>query len=570
MSNRETALLEENTRLKEERNYFEAERNNLAEERNYLKEQVEEFGRVNAGQQRTIAALQERVRYYIRRIYGRKSEKIDVTQMVFEDIVLAAEKCLNPQEPAPHPDIVEENVREHIRRKHPGRNPLPPELPRIEHYLDIPKEEKYTADGKERPIIGIDITEKLDYQPASLVVHRYIRPKYGADDDIEGSGVKQHPPVEGPIDKCLAEPGLLAHIIVEKYEHHAPLYRQELKLGRLDADISRQTMAGWMAGCAEALKPLYERMREKILAYDVALNDDTPVDVLEPGSGKTHQGYLWCTVGGEDLKYTMYNFTMTRGREGPSGFFKGYKGFLLTDDYAGYNEVVRNETLAPVGCWAHVRRYFVEAQDTSPKAATEVLVLVLCRVNFLMLFSSTPAATEETTSENLSDRVLVARLYKIEQAVKTATADERLKVRQKESRPQLARILLWLRKNKRSFLPQSPINKAVQHALNIRRTLTRYTKDGRLPIDNNLCENGIRPVALGRKNWLFLGSETGGETAAVLLTFCTTCRKLKINTWEYLADVLLRINDHKMPKLDELLPDRWQALRSPRHQIIRK
>ena len=525
MSDRETALLDEIAVLKKERNN--------------LREQVEEFERVNAGQKRTIAALQARVKYYIRRIYGKKSEKIDVTQMTFDDVILAAERCLNPQEPAPHPDIVEEKVREHIRRKHPGRNPLPPELPRVEHYLDIPEKDKYTADGKERPLIGIDISEKLDYRPASLVVNRYIRPKYGADDDIEGSGVRQHPPVEGPIDKCLAEPGLLAHIIVEKYEHHTPLYRQELKLERLDADISRQTMAGWMTGCAQALKPLYERMREKVLEHDIVLNDDTPVDVLEPGSGKTHQGYLWCTVGGEGLKYAMYNFTMTRGREGPSGFFKGYKGFLLTDDYAGYNEVVQNEAIVQVGCWAHMRRYFVEAQDTNPRAANEVLILA-------------------------------SRLYKIEQQAKASTAEERLKVRRKESRPQLARILLWLRRNKRSFLPQSPINKAIAHALKIRRSLTRYTKDGRLPIDNNLAENGIRPIALGRKNWLFLGSETGGETAAILMTFCATCRKLKVNTWEYLADALRRVNNHPMSKIDELLPDRWLALRPTRHQVIRK
>ena len=156
--------------------------------------------------------------------------------------------------------------------------------------------------------------------------------------------------------------------------------------------------------------------------------------------------------------------------------------------------------------------------------------------------------------------VMIAGLYNIEKRVKNDSADERLKVRRKESRPKLAKILLWLRKNKTAFLPQSPINKAIAHALKIRRSLTRYTKDGRLPIDNNLAENGIRPIALGRKNWLFLGSEDGGETAAILMTFCTTCRKLKINTWEYLADVLQRINTHPMSKIDDLLPDRWRDL----------
>jgi hypothetical protein len=204
MSDEEAALLiEENLTLKKEHRRFKTqlkesreEHSRLIEDREHLKEQNAEFLRLHAGQQRTIAALQERVRFYIRKIYGRKSEKIDVTQMVFDDIILAAERCLNPHQPAPHPDIVEEKVREHIRRKHPSRRPLPPELPRVEHYLDIPEEEKYTADGKERKLIGVDITEKLDYRPSSLVVNRYIRPKYGAGDDIEGRGVRQHPPVD--------------------------------------------------------------------------------------------------------------------------------------------------------------------------------------------------------------------------------------------------------------------------------------------------------------------------------------------------------------------------------------
>lgn len=517
MSNRETALLQENARLKEENSH--------------LNEQVDELAGVITTKDRTISSQQRRLDELLKRIYGRKSEKLNPDQLIFDEMILAAEKHVrDDEEPPLQPAVREQVIREHIRRSHPGRRPLPEHLERVEHYLDINEKDKVTPEGKKRPLIGYDISEKLDYRPSVFVVNRYIRPKYGADDDIENSGVKQHPPVDGPIDKCLAEPGLLAHTIIEKYEHHTPLYRQELKFERLGVDISRKTMAGWMARCAFVLKLLYERMREDMLEFDIALNDDTPVKVLAPGTGKTHQGRMWCTVGGENLKYTMYNFTMSRSREGPSEFFKGYKGYLLTDDYAGYNEVLANEEIVQVGCWTHARRYFKEAQDTNPKAATKMLVMI-------------------------------AGLYKIEQKAKNASAEERLEVRRKESRPQLAKILLWLRKNKRSHLPQSPINKAIQHALKIRRTLTRYTRDGRLPIDNNLAENGIRPIALGRKNWLFLGSEAGGRSAAILMTFCATCRKLKINTWEYLTDVLIRINTHPVSKIDDLLPDRWQQLR---------
>ncbi len=514
MSDRETVLLEEVARLKDKVIHFQ--------------EQIGELATVIETKDRTILAQQNRLNELLKRIYGRKSEKLDPEQLVFDEVILAAGKAVRAGQEPDDAALKEQVIREHIRRSHPGRRPLPEHLERIEHYLDIDEKDKVTGEGKPRPLIGFDITERLDYRPCVLVVNRYIRPKYGADDDIEGPGVKQHPPVDGPIDKCLAESGLLAHVIVEKYEHHTPLYRQELKFVRQHIDISRQTMAGWMKACAQVLKPLYERMREEILAYDIVLNDDTPVEMLDPGMGKTKTTRLWCTVGGEDLKYTMYNFTLGRGRDGPCEFFKGYKGHFVSDAYGGYEELFRREDILNIGCWTHARRYFKNAQDTHPKAATEVLTLI-------------------------------ARLYKIEERIKRDSADERLRARQKESRPELARIFLWLRNNKRSFLPQSPMNQAVEYALKIRRRLTRYTEDGRLPIDNNLAENAIRPIALGRKNWLFVGSEAGGQTAAVLMTFCTTCRKLKINTWEYLKDVLQRINTHPMSKIDELLPDRWKV-----------
>lgn len=523
-------LLKENQSLKEEIIKSHKETFKSYDEAIHLKDQVDELASVIESRDATIKAQQIRLEELIKRIYGRRSEKLDPKQFVLDEVILEAEKQGYPQELV-DPIVIEKVIREHIRRTHPGRKPLPEHLERIEHYLDIDEKDKFTANGNERPIIGVDITEKLDYRPSVFIVNRYIRPKYGADDDIEGTGVKQHPPAEGPIDKCMAESSLLAHIITEKYEHHMPLYRQELKYSRLGVDISRKTMAGWMMGCAEALKPLHEWMHKCILSYDIVLNDDTPVNMLDPGSGKTRSTRLWCTVGGENLKYTMYNFTLGRGREGPTEFFKGYQGYFVSDAYAGYEELFRTEAITDISCWTHARRYFKKAQDTDPKVATEALTLI-------------------------------ARLYKIEQKIKYDDLDTRLKIRKKESRPQLAKILLWLRKNKHSHLPQSPINQAIQYALKIHHKLTRYTKDGRLPIDNNLAENAIRPIALGRKNWMFVGSERGGEAAAILMTFCTTCRKLKINTWQYLKDVLQRINTHPMSKINELLPDQWQKLQN--------
>ncbi len=504
----------------------------LLEKNTHLEEQNDELINLIECRDRTIRTQQNRLNELLKRIYGRKSEKIDPDQMVFDDLLIAAtQQSLPKKEESADPIVVEKVVREHIRRTHPGRKPLPEHLKRVEHYLDIPDEEKKTAEGKERPLIGFDITERLDYQPCTMIVNQYIRPKYGADDDIEGSGIKQHPPVDGPIDKCMAESGLLAHIITEKYEHHTPLYRQELKFKRQNVEISRKTMAGWMGRCAEVLKPLYQRMHEKILKSDIVLNDDTPVEMLAPELGKTRTTRLWCTLGGEDLKYTMYNFTLSRGQEGPVDFFKGYQGYFLCDDYAGYNKLFKPKKIIYVSCWSHARRYFIKTQDTEPKTATEILTLI-------------------------------ARLYAIEKEHKHSPPEKRLKARHKKSIPILRKIRKWLltRQNSGEYLPQSPMGQAIAHVLKIWRNLCMYLRDGRIPIDNNLAENAIRPIALGRKNWMFLGSESGGKTAAILMSFTATCRKLKIDTWQYLKDVLQRINTHPMSKIDDLLPDQWKEL----------
>lgn len=516
-----------------EKNHLQKESVEFKEKTVDLKDQVDELADVIESRDRTIRTQQNRINELLKRIYGRSSEKfMDPNQLIFEDIILQAEKQIPSTEEPVDTVVIEKVIGEHTRRTHRGRKPLPEHLKRVDHYLDIPEADKKTKDGKARPLIGEDITERLEYQPCTMIVNRYIRPKYGADDDIEGCGIKQAPAIEGPIDKCMAESSLLAHVIVEKYEHHTPLYRQELKFNRQDISISRQTMAGWMANCAQVLKPLYERMHEKIIAHDIVLNDDTPVDMLDPELGKTRRTRLWCTVGGKDLKYTMYNFTLSREKEGPLDFFKGYEGHFLCDDYAGYYQLFKSKKVRYVTCWTHVRRYFIKAQDTEPKAATEILTLI-------------------------------AQLYKIEKKHKHSPPQERLKARHKHSIKTLKKIRKRLLKQQSTgeYLPQSPMSQAIEHSLKLWRNLCMYLRDGRIPIDNNLAENAIRPIALGRKNWMFFGSENGGNTAAILMSFTSTCRKLKINTWEYLKDVLQRINTHPISKIDDLLPDHWQDQR---------
>lgn len=498
------------------------------EEITYLKEQIQQLTDTF---ETKIRLMQHQMDEMIKRLYGRSSEKLDPSQLLFQEVLLEAEKLAAP---AKDETIVKTVVKEHVRHKH-GRSALPEHLPRVEHMMDIKDEAKVCGCGKPLKHIGDDVTERIDHQPASLHVNVYRRPKYACPDcNCDGCGVKQAPPPEGPIDRCEADSGMLAYVIVEKYEHHTPLARQEEKFARQGVNIGRQTLGGWCEGSAVALMPLYDLIRQKILEYPIALNDDTPVQMRYGPALGVKEARFWATVGGEELKYIAYDFTTGRNKEGPVEFFNGYKGVLLTDDYAGYNDLFKPDKdnichIINAGCWTHARRYFIKAEDTSPRAAMEMLILI-------------------------------AQLYKIEKENKRASAQERLAARQKEAKPIIEKkIKPWLEANMAAHLPQSPISKAIHHMLGIWKELNVYLQDGRIPIDNNLCENAIRSIALGRKNWLFIGSETGGHTAAVLMTFTATCHKLKINTWAYLRDVLQRINAHPASRLHELLPDQWQA-----------
>jgi transposase len=480
-----------------------------------------------------IRVMQHRMDDLLRRVYGRSSEKLDPGQLLFQDVLLDADKQTNPAQDTVAVTTV---VKEHTRHNH-GRSSLPEHLPRVEHVQDLADDKKVCTCGKPLKNIGTDVTERIDCQPASLFVNAYVRPKYACPDcNCDGCGVKQAPTPEGPIERCEADAGMLAHVIDEKFEHHTPLFRQELKLQRMGVAISRQTMADWMAGCAKALAPLYELMRREILAYDLVLNDDTTVDMRDGPEPGIRTARFWATVGGEGLRYTLYNFTLDRGSGGPKEFFKGYRGYFVSDAYAGYNGLFKPVDESPpdiinAACWAHARRHFVKAEDSAPRAAMEILTFI-------------------------------AMLYKIEAGIKHDTSEKRLAVRRRDAAPIiLKKIRPWLEKNLATHLPQSPMRQAIGYSLGIWKELNVYLLDGRIPIDNNLAENAIRPIALGRKNWLFVGSETGGHTAATLMSFTATCRKNKINTWAYLKDVLQRIQSHPASRLHELLPDQWQVAR---------
>ena len=487
-----------------------------------------------------IRLMQQRMDDLLRKVYGRSSEKINPDQLLMNELLLSLEKNIPAPVTTPESSATTVEIKAHTRHKH-GRSPFPEHLKREEHLLDVKEEDKVCPCGKPKKQIGTDVTERIDCQPAMLFVNAYLRPKYACPDcTCEHGTVTQAPAAEGPINRCEADAGMLAKVAVDKFEHHLPLFRQEVIMERLGVNISRQVMSDWMESIAAVLMPLYELMRKAILECDIVLNDDTPVDMRNGPAPGVRTARIWATLGGEGLKYTLYNFTLDRGGDGPEEFFKGYKGYLLADAFAGYNGLFKPtregkpSDIIHSGCWVHARRYFKKAQDSAPREAMEMLTMI-------------------------------STLYKIEEDIKRLPPDERKAVRQDKSLRLIQdKIYPWLQKmlTRGDILPQSPLRKAIEYTLGIWKPLNVYLEDGRLPIDNNLAENAIRPIAIGRKNWLFVGSETGGHTAAVLMTFAATCRKNKINTWEYLKDVLQRIQSHPVKRLHELLPDQWQALQN--------
>ena len=470
-------------------------------------------------QEATIERMQHQLEDLLRRMYGRRSEKLDINQMLMDGLILDADgEGAAPELPPPE-DVP---VKPRTKRKHHGRRPLPDHLPRHEIIVPVPEEEKTCPiTGKPRPFIGYEESPKLEYIPETLRVNVYKREKYGSPMGAEENGVVTAPVPPAVVDRCMADTGMLAHVGVSKFDDHLPLYRQERILLRQGVEISRKTMAGWLRGMAAGLSGLWELMREQILASGVVLHDDTPVKMLDPGAGKTKETRLWAAVAGTGPPLVHFSFSLSRKQIYPKDFFEGYTGSLMCDEYAGYANVDCGRLLS---CWAHARRYVEKAQTTEPAFATQVIVEI-------------------------------AQLYRIEKKIRDATDAERFEARQGESIPQLQLIFDLL--ESREFRPKSPMQKATNYILNHREQLTRFTEDPRLPIDNNAAERAIRRVAIGRKNWLFLGSETGGRSAAILMSLLGTCWANRVNAWMYLKDVLDRLPTLPDDHLGELLPHVW-------------
>jgi len=467
-----------------------------------------------------LKRLQEQFELMVKRMYGKKSEKLDPDQTLMEEMMLSVEGTMAPVIQAPEPTEAESKPKKKNKRN--GRMPIPDHLKQNIIDLDVPENEKVCpVTGKERPLIGHEETKKYHYVKETLEVNVYRRAKYGSPMGAEENGVVVADLPECMIPRCMADASMLAHVAVSKFDDHLPLYRIEKQFMRQGAKISRKTMADWLRQLAEGLKPLEKRIKERILETGVVHHDDTPVKRLDPGMGKTAEGRLWVAVSGQGPPLVHFSFSPNRRQGHVLSYFRDYSGAVMCDEYAGYDNM---DFGVKQSCWAHVRRKFNDAKLSEPVFAEEVLHAI-------------------------------AKLYKLEKKIKELNPEDRAKVRDVESRAQAKKVFELL--ESRPSLPASSIGKAVKYALGHKKGLMAYLDDERLPIDNNPAERAIRRVAIGRKNWLFLGSETGGETAAVLMTLLGSCWANRVNAQDYLTDIIEKLPSTPEDQLDTLLPDQW-------------
>ena len=408
----------------------------------------------------------------------------------------------------------------------PRRAPLPANLPRI----DICHEPERTVCGCGCDLkrIGEDVSEKLDYTPGVFQVERHIRGKWVCG---RCQTLVQAPVPAQVIDKGIPTAGLLAQVLVAKYADHQPLYRQEAIFGRAGLALPRSTLAQWVGACGVQLQPLVEALKAVLLGQTVLHADETPVAMLKPGTGKTHRAYLWsyATTQYTGPQAVVYDFAETRGGRHAEAFLGDWHGKLVCDDYAGYKALF-GKGVTEVGCMAHARRKFHDLWANHKSQIAE---------EALKLFG---------------------KLYEVERPLQDLGAEERRRIRQQQARSIADALHQWLTLHRQKVPDGSATGKAIDYSLKRWPALIRYLDDGALPIDNNWVENRIRPIALGRSNWLFAGSLRAGQRAAAVMSLIQSAKLNGHDPYRYLKDVLARLPTQPNSRIDELLPHRWTAV----------
>lgn len=399
---------------------------------------------------------------------------------------------------------------------HPVRMKLPDHLERKERLI----EPEGLSEGCRR--IGEEVTEELEYEPGKLFVNRFVRPKYVSADNTT---VLIAPMVERPLPRAIAGPGLLTQVIIDKYVDHLPLHRQQQRFSREKINIPYSTLTDWVSNTCKLITPLYDALVKEVLSSDYLHADETPIKVLDRDKkGQSHRGYYW--VYHNSLKdLVLFDYQPGRGREGPSDMLKNFKGHLQTDGYAAYNIFNERQDVTLLHCWAHARRKFYEAQDSDADRATHVLSQIQ------LLYTIECKAREQS----LSDKEIVV-------------------LRNEQALPVLHKLYEWMKRTYMEVLPKSPVGKAIAYCLQRWEQLLIYTTHGKLNIDNNPVENAIRPVALGRKNYLFAGSHEAAQRSAMLYSLFGTCKLNGINPYQWMKSTIERIAAHPINQINLLLP----------------
>jgi len=457
--------------------------------------------------------------------FGRKSEKLE---RQIEQLELKLEELESAKTSADSPSVVPLSapISSLTISAKPTRQPLPEHLPREVKTYAPPEETCAECGGRLRPL-GQDVSEVLEYVPARFKVMRYVRTKLSC---AKCERIVQVPAPSRPIERGLAGPGMLAHVLVAKYCDHQPLYRQAEMYTREGVELERSTLADWVGGCSRLLEPLVEALHRHVMSAGKLHADDTPVPVLAPGNGKTKLGRLWTYVrddrpaGDSTPPAVWFAYSPDRRGEHPRQHLRWFVGTLQADAYAGFHHLYEGGQIQEAACWAHVRRKFYDLQvDHASPLAAEALKRI-------------------------------AELYAIEADIRGRPSEERLQARNSRARPLLDSLHQWLQATLAVVSKKSEIAAAIRYALGRWRALLRYAEDGHIEIDNNAAERALRAVALGRKNYLFAGSDSGGERAATIYSLIGTAKLNGFDPEAYLREVLQRIADHPINRIEELLP----------------
>ena len=457
--------------------------------------------------------------------FGRKSEKfqrqIEQLQLRLEDLQLE-----QAAEPTQRTESSPAETSPPTAKVKPRRRPLPEHLPR-QTQTHEPQHAACPDCGGELRKLGEDVSETLEYVPECFRVIRNVRPKLSCR---HCERIVQAPAPSRPIVRGLAGPGLLAHVLISKYADHLPLYRQCEIYERQGVELERSTLADWVEGCSKLLAPLVEALRGYVMAAGKLHADETRVPVLAPGQGKTKTGRLWTYVrdnrpaGDTAAPAVWFAYSPDRGGEHPVQHLRTFRGALQADAYAGFNQLYQDGRIQEVACWAHVRRKFYDLEQAH----------------------ASPLAREALER--------IAALYVIEGEIRGRPPEERQQARQTRARPLLQSLHDWFEVSLTKLSRKSDTTAAIRYALTLWPALTRYCDDGRLEIDNNAAERALRAVTLGRKNYLFAGSDAGGERAAILYSLIGSAKLNGLDPERYLRDVLTRIADHPIRRIEELLP----------------